>query len=115
MASSTRSRSVSVTAERLYRAGVDRAEDVRSGDREHESRTPPFAPSRRVRLDQGAVEHLTHVVDRYHLDGVEDLPVDLVQIAQVLGRQDERLQPGPVRGEQLVLHASDGKHLAAQG
>src|SRR5579859_2282581 len=112
MASSTRSRRVSVTTESLRGVGVDRAQHVRSRDRQHESRTVPLTPPRRVGLDKRAVEHLADVVHRNDLDGVEDFLLDLVQIADILRRQDEGLQARTVRSEQLVLDAADGKYLA---
>ena len=88
---------MSVTTERLRGVGVDRAQDVRSGDRKHEPRTP-LTPAWGVRRDQRAVEHLTHVIHGNDLDRLEDLLVDLVQVAHVLRRQDEGLQPRTVRG-----------------
>src|ERR1700680_1902045 len=95
---------------RLPGGGVDRSEDVSAGDREHESRTSAFTSARRIGLDESSVEHLADILDRNHLDRIENLLIHLIQVAEVLGRKDEGLQPGTVRGEQLVLDATDGKH-----
>src|SRR5438132_13074617 len=96
MASSTRSRSVSVTSTSLPgpAAGVDRWGGLGPGDGQREPGAAPVGTSGGCRRHEGAIEHLAHALHGHDLDGVENLLVDLVQVALVLDRQDEGLQPG---------------------
>src|SRR5580692_5174207 len=114
MASSTRSRSVSVTSAWWKELGVDRSDHICARDREHKPRSAALALAGGIGLDQRSIEHLAHVVDGDHLDGVENLLLDLIQITHILRGKDERLQPRSMRREQLVLDPADGKNLATQ-
>src|SRR5581483_11979027 len=72
---------------------------------------------RRQRRLTGREGDLQDVVDLRHgldLDRLEDLLRDVDEIFLVLLREDEGLDPRAVRGEQLLLHASDGKDAAAE-
>src|SRR6202011_428382 len=99
MASSTRSRSVSLMREpRLHvaRTCVDGARSLCSRQRQHEPGAAPFATRWLWGRYQRPVQHIAERLGRHHLDGVEDLLVDLVQIAHVLEREDERAETGAV-------------------
>src|SRR5439155_9899054 len=64
---------------------------------------------------KGDLEYLVDLSDRLDLDGIEDFLRDVDEIPLVLLREDEGLDARAVSGEQLLLHAADGKDAAAQG
>ena len=61
------------------------------------------------------LEDLVHLLDEVQLHGVLQELGEVGQVALVLGGQDGFEDAGAVGGEELLLQAADGEHLAAQG
>ena len=60
-------------------------------------------------------QDLADVADRVHLELLEHLGRDVIQVRLVPLRDEDRGDPRPVRGEQLLLDAADRQHPAGQG
>ena len=66
----------------------------------------------RLERQRQHVAHVTHEVEGHRLaDGLGHV----VEVGTVALGQDHLAQPGPVRGEHLLLHPADRQHAALQG
>src|SRR5438309_8324555 len=91
---------------------VDRARlGVGEGSPEPESRCRRPSCGRQ----QGLVQHFVDVLDQNELHGILDFFGHFVEVFAIFLRQNEDLDAGPMRGEQLLFQPADGQHLAPQG
>ncbi len=68
----------------------------------------------RSRLDRRG-DQLGHIGAEHDLDGLQHVGRHLVQVGLVALGQEHRGQPGPLRGQQLLLGPADRQHPAVQG
>src|SRR4051794_4494422 len=61
---------------------------------------------------QGGLEHLLDAIDEHELEVLPLVFGDLGDITAVPLGHDHPLDPGPFRGQGLLLQAADGQHLA---
>src|SRR5690606_19573960 len=72
----------------------------------------PFPPL--YVLQQRQLQDLLHPLDEMELHRLARLLGDIAQVALVPSGQDDAMDPGAVRGEDLLLHAADLEHLPPQ-
>src|ERR1700730_16703586 len=63
---------------------------------------------------QSLVQHFVDVLDQNELHRILDFFGHFVQVFAILLRQDEDLDAGPMRGQQLLFEPADGQHLAPE-
>ena len=66
-------------------------------------------------FEQRGVEHLRQVGHGQELDVLLDLVVHLVQVGDIVLRDEDGLHPLAVCGHALLAQAADGQHIAVQG
>src|SRR6202011_3031431 len=64
---------------------------------------------------QRLVQNFVDVLDQNELHRVLDFFGHFVEVFAILLRQDEDLDAGPMRGQQLLFEPADGQHFASQG
>ena len=74
-----------------------------------------MARRHRLGLEEGCGEDLRQVGHGQELDVLLDLVVHLVQIGQVVLRDEDGLHPLAVSGHALLAEAADGQHIAVEG
>ena len=68
----------------------------------------------RVAQHECLAEDLIHVLDHHDAEGVEHALRDLLEVILVLLRNQNDVDLGSVRREELLFQATDGQHAAAQ-
>src|SRR5439155_2305604 len=63
---------------------------------------------------QSQVQHFVHSVHEANRDFLLNIGGNVRQILFIVAGQDDRLAPGAMGGENLLLNAADGKHFASQ-
>src|SRR5262249_45483096 len=66
------------------------------------------------RFRQRDLQDLVHRLDHVYIKGIQHVFRDVCQILFVVLREDDGLDAGAVRRENLLLHAADWQDLAAQ-
>src|SRR2546423_11543816 len=101
----------SSAAARSMAALVDR---TRLGLAERSAKAESGPGNPRHRRQQGLLEDFVDVPDQDELHRLFDLVRHLVQVFAIFLGQDERLDPGPMRGQQFLFQPPDGQDLPTE-